>query len=79
MVVRTEVGNGQLAELVKQVQAGNEVLLTQNHEPVARLVAAGESAAVSDVPLRVRSFKGRRVLTPNISQGELAEGMFNRE
>ena len=29
---------GQLAELVKQVQAGNEVLLTQGNKPVAKLV-----------------------------------------
>ena len=32
---------GQLAELVKQVQAGNEVLLTQGNKPVAKLVPAG--------------------------------------
>jgi prevent-host-death family protein len=31
---------GQLAELVKQVQAGNEALLTEGNRPVARLVPA---------------------------------------
>jgi antitoxin (DNA-binding transcriptional repressor) of toxin-antitoxin stability system len=28
--------NGRLAELVKQVQAGHEVVLTEGHKPVAR-------------------------------------------
>ena len=35
---------GQLADLLKQVQAGHEVLLTQGHKPVARLVPAVDPA-----------------------------------
>jgi prevent-host-death family protein len=79
MVVTTEIGTGQLADLVKQVQAGNEVLLTQGDKPVARLVPARETKAANGSPLRVRSLKGHRVLTPNISQGDLAEEMFGRQ
>ena len=78
MVVTTEIGSGQLADLVKQVQAGNEVLLTQGDKPVARLVSAREVNGASGSPLRVQSLKGHRVLTPVISQEELAEDMFNR-
>ena len=70
---------GQLAELVKQVQAGNEVLLTQGNKPIAKLVPADEGAAPTAGPLRIRSLKGHRVLTPNITQAELAEEMFGRQ
>ncbi len=79
MIVTTEIGTGQLADLVKQVQAGNEVLLTQGDKPVARLVPAGEAKAANGASLRIRSFKGHRVLTSVISQDELAEDMFNRQ
>ena len=79
MTVTTEVGVGQLAELVKQVQAGNEVLLTQSNKPVAKLVAASEKTVFPGAPLRIRSLKGHRILTPIISQGDLAEEMFGRQ
>ena len=79
MVVTTEIGSGQLADLVKQVQAGNEVLLTQGDKPVARLVPTREAKAANGSPFRVQSLKGHRVLTPVISQEELAEEMFNRQ
>jgi prevent-host-death family protein len=69
---------GQLAELVKQVQAGHEVLLTQDHKPVARLVPA-ERESVPGAPLQIRSFKGHRILTPSFSQSELAGEMFDRK
>jgi antitoxin (DNA-binding transcriptional repressor) of toxin-antitoxin stability system len=78
MIVTTEIGVGELAELVKHVQAGNEVLLTQSNKPVAKLVSASEKATSPGVPLRIRALKGHRVLTPIISQGELAEEMFGR-
>jgi antitoxin (DNA-binding transcriptional repressor) of toxin-antitoxin stability system len=78
MMVTTEIGAAELVELVKQVQAGNEVLLTQSNQPVARLVSASEKAISPGVPLRTRALKGHRVLTPIISQGELAEEMFGR-
>ena len=70
---------GQLAELVKQVQAGHEVLLTQGHKPVARLVPATEKQSIPGAVLPIRSFKGHRILTPSISQAELAGEMFDRK
>ena len=76
MVVTAEVGAKQLAELLKEVQAGNEVLLTQNHMPVARLVPAETPKVQNGAPLLVRSFKGHQVLAANISQGEIADEMF---
>jgi prevent-host-death family protein len=81
MTVTAEVKEsaGQLAELVKQVQAGNEVLLTQGNEPVAKLVPADGKGASSGAPLRIRSLKGHRVLSKVISQEELAEEMFGRK
>jgi len=78
MTMTAEIGAGQLAELVKQVQAGNEVVLTQGNQHIAKLVAAGENAAAPRAALQVRSLKGRRVLTPVISQSELADEMFTR-
>jgi antitoxin (DNA-binding transcriptional repressor) of toxin-antitoxin stability system len=78
MTVIKEVGAAQLADLVKQVQAGDEVLLTQGDKPVARLVSAGEIAPGRGATLRIRSLKGHQVLTPIISQGELAAEMFGR-
>jgi antitoxin (DNA-binding transcriptional repressor) of toxin-antitoxin stability system len=74
-----EVGAGQLAELVKQVQAGNEVLLTQGNKPVAKLVPAIQKDTAPHAALQVRSLKGHRVLTPTISQEDLAEEMFTQQ
>jgi antitoxin (DNA-binding transcriptional repressor) of toxin-antitoxin stability system len=79
MIVRAEIGTGPLAELVKQVQAGNEVLLTQRNRPVAKLVSAVEKTIFRGAPLQIRSLAGHRVLTPVISQGELAEELFERQ
>jgi prevent-host-death family protein len=78
MLVTTEIGAAEIADLVKMVQAGNEVLLTQSNKPVAKLVSASEKAVSAGTPLQIRSFKGHRVLTPIISQGDLAEEMFGR-
>jgi antitoxin (DNA-binding transcriptional repressor) of toxin-antitoxin stability system len=78
MVVTTEIGTGQLAELVKQVQDGNEVLLTQGDKLVARLIPARADKAGNGAALRVRSLTGHRVLTPIISQAELADDIFER-
>ncbi len=69
---------GRLAELVKQVQAGNEVLLTQEHKPVAKIVSTDEKKIVSGTTLQIHSLKGHRVLTPAISQSELADELFSR-
>jgi len=78
MLVTTEIGTRQLAELVNEVQAGNEVLLTQGNKPVARLVPANSSDPELPVPLRTRTLTGHRVLIPVASQEELAEDMFGR-
>ena len=78
MTVRAEVENGQLADLVKQVETGNEVLLIQGNKLVAKLVPVTESEVHTASELRIRSFKGHRVLIAGISQAELAEEMFGR-
>jgi len=79
MIVTTEIDATQLADLIKQVQDGNEVLLTQGNQPVARVVSARETEKPTGAALHIRSLKGHRVLTPVISQGELAEDMFGRQ
>jgi antitoxin (DNA-binding transcriptional repressor) of toxin-antitoxin stability system len=79
MIVTTEIGTAHLAELVKQVQEGNEVLLTQGNKPVARLVSARGADVKNGTPLRVRSLKGHQVLAPLISQEELSDEMFGRQ
>jgi prevent-host-death family protein len=69
---------GRLAELVRQVRVGNEVLLTQERKPVAKIVSTSENRIVSGAKLQSHSLKGHRVLTPAVSQSELAEEMFTR-
>jgi len=70
--------SGRLAELVKQVQAGDEVVLTQSSKPVAKIVAATEKD-ISTRTIEIRSLKGHRVLTPLISQSDLADEMFRSQ
>ena len=65
-----------LAELVRQVQLGNEVVFTDGQQPVARLVASTVAPA-KGTDFRVESIAGHRVLTPNISQSELADEIFD--
>jgi antitoxin (DNA-binding transcriptional repressor) of toxin-antitoxin stability system len=79
MIDTTEIGTRQLSDLIKQVQAGDEVLLTQGKQPVAKLVSAAPKAIFPAMPLRIRSFKDHQVLTPVISQAELAEDIFGRQ
>ena len=68
--------SGTLAELVKEVQAGNEVLLTQGQKPVARIISASEKEVHAVGKLQIRSLKGHQVLTPNISTAEIMDEMF---
>ena len=70
---------GRLAELVEQVQAGNEVLLTQGRKPVAKIISTAENGIASGTTLQIHSLKGHRVLTPVISQSEIAEEIFGRQ
>ncbi len=79
VIVTAEVGTRQLADLIKQVQAGHEVLLTQGNKPVAKIVSASEVANSSGTALNIRSIKGHRILTQVISQGDLAQEMFGRQ
>lgn len=69
---------GSLAELVRQVQSGNEVLLTQGNKPVARIVPASGNPAAVATGLQIKSLKGHKVLTPVISQSDLVDDMFDR-
>ena len=74
---------GRLAELVKQVQAGNEVVLTQSHKPVAKIISTSENGITSGITsgetIQIHSLKGHRVLTPAVSQSQLADEMFARQ
>ena len=79
MTMTAEIGAGQLAELVKQVQAGHEVVLTEGNKPVARLVSVVEKGATARAVLQIRSLEGHRVLGDVISQAELAQEMFTRQ
>ncbi len=79
MLVTTEIGTTQLADLIKQVQAGDEVLLTQNSEPVAKIVSASQRPNYSGTLLNIRTLRGHKVLTPVISQADLADELFSRQ
>jgi antitoxin (DNA-binding transcriptional repressor) of toxin-antitoxin stability system len=79
MIVRAEIGTGQLADLIKQVQAGDEVLLTQDSKPVAKIVSAYQKEKSPCTPLNIRALTGHRVLTQVISQAELADELFTRQ
>ena len=65
-----------LAEMLEQVRAGNEVILTQQSKPVARLVPPLAQVTTSSSTLRIGSLKGHRVLSPVVSQAELADELF---
>lgn len=78
MTTRAEVSEftGRLAELVEQVQAGHEVLLTQEHKPIARIVLMSAQEGSTGKPLQINSLPGHRVITPVISQADLADEML---
>ena len=70
--------SGKLADLVKQVQAGNEVVLTQDHKPVAKIISTTAQSAATQSVLQINSLKGHKVLTPTISHSAVADEMFGR-
>lgn len=76
MIVTVEIGSAPLSDLLKHLQAGDEVLLTEGSKPVARLVAALQKDSAPAGAFQVRSFKGHRVLTPIISGSDLADEML---
>ena len=63
MTVTTEIGARPLADLIKQVQAGDEVLLTQGNKPVAKLVSAASEAIFPAMPVHIRTLRGCRKIT----------------
>ncbi len=79
MTVRAEVKSGQLANLLKQVQAGNEVVLTQDNKPVAKLIAAAGEKRGGKKPWKLHSLKGHKVLIPNFTHAEIADEMFGQK
>lgn len=79
MKVTAEIKTGQLSDLIKQVQAGDEATLTQGNKPETRLVQALEEFVPTPAAFQIRSLKGHRVLTPVISQEDLADEMFSRQ
>ena len=76
MTLTAAVESAQLAELLEQVQAGHEVLLTRGGKAVAKLMPVVEKEAATKSALRVRSLKGRQVLPRAISQAKPAEEIF---
>ncbi len=77
MTVTAEIGATPWPELIKKVQAGDEIVLTQDDKPVAKLVPAKNSERpVSSEGFRIRSFSDHRVLTPVISAADLADEML---
>jgi antitoxin (DNA-binding transcriptional repressor) of toxin-antitoxin stability system len=55
------------------------VVLTQDHKPVAKLVAARQEKSEPKAAWKLHAISGHRVLTPNINQAEIAEEMFGRQ
>lgn len=47
MLVTAEIEKSRLSDLIKQVQAGDEILLTRDNKPVAKIVSAVESGIAS--------------------------------
>ena len=78
MTTEVNAVNGHLAELIQQAQAGQEVVLTQDHKPVARIVPVAPPPKAAAPSLRISSLSGHRVLTPLISPSELADEMFDQ-
>ncbi len=78
MIGTEEIRAGELADLIQKVLAGDEVLFTQGNKLVAKLVPAIEEPVPPRSGLNIRSIKGHRVLTPSISQEEVAADMFRR-
>jgi hypothetical protein len=50
----------------------------QEHKPVAKIISTSEAEMAPGTTLQIRALKGHRVLSPVVSQSELADGMFAR-
>lgn len=56
MQVNILQAKSQLSQLIKSMQAGEEVIIANRGAPVARLVAAGDSASSAPGMRRARNF-----------------------
>jgi len=81
MTTTSEITNAQglFAEILAQVRAGDEVVLTDRLQPFARLVPMPQRTSGPPTHLRIRTFKGYRVLGLAVSHSKLAEELFDRE
>lgn len=78
MTMTAELSASQLEDLVREIQAGNEVVVMDKNHPVARLVPANGVPKGGARKFKMRSFPNRKVLTPVISQEEGADELFGR-
>ena len=64
-----------LPELLKQVEAGEEVLITRNGHPVARLVPASGAAQrpVRETIRELKALRGRHSLGPRLTVRDLID------
>jgi antitoxin (DNA-binding transcriptional repressor) of toxin-antitoxin stability system len=70
---------GALPEVVSQVLAGKEVVLTEADKPIARIVPILNGGSRPLPLLKIQSFSRPQVLTPNLTGSEIAEDMFDGE
>jgi prevent-host-death family protein len=80
MTVTADVASAQLPDLLKEIQAGNEVVLTEKNEPVARILPVPARAQKSGTPreLILETFPDVKVLKPHFTHFEIAEEMARR-
>ena len=79
MTVTADVRTSDLQQLVKQVQAGHEILLTEDNKTVAKIVSTPNQEVAQKRKYDIPGLSGHKVLTPIITQAEIANEMFSRE
>jgi antitoxin (DNA-binding transcriptional repressor) of toxin-antitoxin stability system len=80
VTVTADIGTSVLRDLVKHIQEGDEMLLTEGDKPVAKIVSAAVKETQPERGLRLPAgFSGHRPLYTVVTQAELAEEMFSRE
>jgi antitoxin (DNA-binding transcriptional repressor) of toxin-antitoxin stability system len=80
MTVTDDVASAQLREILREDRAGNEVVITEKNEPVARVVAmtkAHEEIPKSPRKFFLETFPGK-VLKPHFTHFEIMEEMSRR-
>lgn len=74
MTITVNISDANLTELIARVEAGEEVILSRDDRPVARLSSVGIEAA--DVEARLNALEEVRKFRetmPRITQAEIAE------